>query len=204
MRSPARNTSTAQFPGPEERARIMQRRAQLMRALIDALVSRDTDPQLSDAQIRILVADYGSVEVERLLDRLGRQFQRPRGPGMEEAWLYNEYVALHRRFGGTRSLLAAEELEALKAERAKLMLRRDFMGETLSTADARGFVEIGDLILADADLWDDLVPDDPPRAPQPPSRRQGRNQPCWCGSGRKYKYCHLQIDEEAPRNEAAR
>ncbi|WP_407665191.1 SEC-C metal-binding domain-containing protein [Mycolicibacterium phocaicum] len=21
--------------------------------------------------------------------------------------------------------------------------------------------------------------------------RQGRNEPCWCGSGRKYKKCHL-------------
>lgn len=25
----------------------------------------------------------------------------------------------------------------------------------------------------------------------PAGERQGRNQPCWCGSGRKYKHCHL-------------
>lgn len=25
--------------------------------------------------------------------------------------------------------------------------------------------------------------------------RPGRNDPCWCGSGRKYKKCHLRIDE---------
>ncbi len=24
-----------------------------------------------------------------------------------------------------------------------------------------------------------------------------RNAPCWCGSGRKYKKCHLRADEEA-------
>ncbi|KAB8143043.1 SEC-C domain-containing protein [Chloroflexia bacterium SDU3-3] len=25
----------------------------------------------------------------------------------------------------------------------------------------------------------------------------GRNEPCWCGSGKKYKHCHLAIDEAA-------
>jgi preprotein translocase subunit SecA len=25
----------------------------------------------------------------------------------------------------------------------------------------------------------------------------GRNDPCWCGSGKKYKNCHLRSDEDA-------
>ena len=25
---------------------------------------------------------------------------------------------------------------------------------------------------------------------QPPSHKLGRNEPCWCGSGKKYKHCH--------------
>lgn len=29
--------------------------------------------------------------------------------------------------------------------------------------------------------------------------RPGRNDPCWCGSGRKYKKCHLDHDREAGR-----
>ena len=24
----------------------------------------------------------------------------------------------------------------------------------------------------------------------------GRNQPCWCGSQKKYKLCHLKLDQE--------
>ena len=24
----------------------------------------------------------------------------------------------------------------------------------------------------------------------------GRNEPCWCGSGRKYKHCHMRLDEQ--------
>ena len=24
----------------------------------------------------------------------------------------------------------------------------------------------------------------------------GRNDPCWCGSGKKYKNCHMQSDQQ--------
>lgn len=27
--------------------------------------------------------------------------------------------------------------------------------------------------------------------------RPGRNEPCWCGSKRKYKKCHLESDDRA-------
>jgi hypothetical protein len=32
----------------------------------------------------------------------------------------------------------------------------------------------------------------------------GRNDPCHCGSGRKYKQCHLAADEAATREERAK
>ena len=38
---------------------------------------------------------------------------------------------------------------------------------------------------------------DGPTAPSgapPPAERPGRNEPCWCGSGKKYKHCHLRSD----------
>ena len=28
-------------------------------------------------------------------------------------------------------------------------------------------------------------------------KKPGRNEPCWCGSGKKYKHCHLRADQEA-------
>ncbi len=31
---------------------------------------------------------------------------------------------------------------------------------------------------------------------QTPAARPGRNEACWCGSGQKYKKCHLSRDEE--------
>ena len=27
-----------------------------------------------------------------------------------------------------------------------------------------------------------------------PDKKPGRNDPCWCGSGKKYKRCHLDSD----------
>jgi hypothetical protein len=32
-----------------------------------------------------------------------------------------------------------------------------------------------------------------------PAKLPGRNEPCYCGSGRKYKQCHLDKDEAAAR-----
>jgi preprotein translocase subunit SecA len=31
----------------------------------------------------------------------------------------------------------------------------------------------------------------------------GRNDPCWCGSGKKYKHCHMREDQQARRGEGA-
>jgi tetratricopeptide (TPR) repeat protein len=42
----------------------------------------------------------------------------------------------------------------------------------------------------------DLPPPDVVREQQklPPQRKPGRNDPCWCGSGKKYKHCHMRAD----------
>jgi hypothetical protein len=31
----------------------------------------------------------------------------------------------------------------------------------------------------------------------------GRNDPCWCGSGKKYKKCHLDADRQPGREASA-
>lgn len=38
--------------------------------------------------------------------------------------------------------------------------------------------------------------------PKAPTIKPERNDPCWCGSGKKYKKCHLAADEEAARSHA--
>ncbi len=36
-----------------------------------------------------------------------------------------------------------------------------------------------------------------------PPREWGRNEPCWCGSGKKYKACHQEKDERKRASERA-
>ncbi len=38
----------------------------------------------------------------------------------------------------------------------------------------------------------------------PDAERPGRNDPCWCGSEKKYKKCHLDADEDARRARVAK
>jgi uncharacterized protein YecA (UPF0149 family) len=42
-----------------------------------------------------------------------------------------------------------------------------------------------------------------PTADNIPENLPGRNEPCWCGSGKKYKKCHVQVDEEKLRKKTA-
>lgn len=46
--------------------------------------------------------------------------------------------------------------------------------------------------------------DDIPEPIEPVQRpeRPGRNDPCWCGSGKKYKKCHLDADEHKSQDDA--
>ena len=48
---------------------------------------------------------------------------------------------------------------------------------------------------------DGVAATDPNAKAQAPSRRKrpGRNDPCWCGSGKKYKKCHYKEDSESDR-----
>ncbi len=69
-----------------------------------------------------------------------------------------------------------------------------------------------DLILMpdeDDELDDDFEEDDDfddfdePVQPVISLPKPGRNDPCWCGSGKKYKKCHLQEDEQSERSGVA-
>jgi len=48
---------------------------------------------------------------------------------------------------------------------------------------------------------DFVLPDTPhrPQSASPPGRKPGRNDPCWCGSSKKYKHCHWRSDQRHGR-----
>ena len=40
------------------------------------------------------------------------------------------------------------------------------------------------------------------KGPEAPGARPGRNDACWCGSGKKYKKCHLPEDDHQAAEKA--
>jgi hypothetical protein len=54
-----------------------------------------------------------------------------------------------------------------------------------------------DNLTAEPEIVDPVSPSD--HAPPPPARRPGRNDPCWCNSGKKYKHCHWRRDRREAR-----
>jgi uncharacterized protein YecA (UPF0149 family) len=79
-----------------------------------------------------------------------------------------------------------------------LLARPMLQDQPLSPDEQRRLDELSDVLLSESYLWDDLVPEHPPkRLPSIPTvtntakdRKVGRNEPCPRGSGRKYKHCH--------------
>lgn len=100
------------FPSAEERECIIKRRAALWHALLEQLVVPRLDAKAAAKRRAALSREYGEDEVQRTLDRIMRQLRRPKGDA-EQPWLYDEYVALYRRFGGSRPLLSFDEHRAL-------------------------------------------------------------------------------------------
>ena len=62
---------------------------------------------------------------------------------------------------------------------------------------------VGGALMGDEEeevLEEDELEEEVDLAPPP---KPGRNEPCWCGSGKKYKKCHLAEDEKAAREKEA-
>jgi len=73
--------------------------------------------------------------------------------------------------GGT--LTAEQQLKCRRGQAAAESFRRELLERLEARADAP-----------------------PPVAPAREHDRPGRNDPCWCGSGKKYKRCHLDADAD--------
>ena len=85
---------------------------------------------------------------------------------------------------------------AFAAERVDLSVEGDWedvqitMGLLHERRTSRPQLHFGGIF----DSW--LGPDEKEeQAPRKPDRKLGRNDPCWCGSGKKYKHCHMRSDQ---------
>src|SRR5689334_10904999 len=88
--------SEPQFPDAEERTRIIARRNQLHRDLIEYLVTRSTDEKQAREQLNPLAREYGFDEIYRMLQKISPMLNRPKEPDAEDVYLYNHYVETYR------------------------------------------------------------------------------------------------------------
>jgi preprotein translocase subunit SecA len=82
-------------------------------------------------------------------------------------------------------------IEAVKLEVTRTLVAVELRAsDAVPQADVVQHVE--NVRLQHADYDSALGADEPPQKPQPARAGQkiGRNDPCPCGSGRKYKHCH--------------
>jgi hypothetical protein len=107
-----------------------------------------------------LAGQYGQAEVLHMVsvvqDRLQRDIDN------EEQFLYQDYVKHYRRFGGQRPFLSLEEYTQASDEFSVLFARRQLSDQPLAEVETQRLAELNELLLKDAFLWADLVPEDPP------------------------------------------
>jgi hypothetical protein len=163
---------------------MMARRNQLHRELVEYIVTRSPKEDEARAQLNPIVREYGFDEVYRMLKQISPRLNASESPDEGERRVYAEYVDLFGRFGGERQFLTPPEFARLNYERAALLGREIMEGLQLTQAEQQRLDELSDLLLSEPWLWDDLVPE------HPHPKKIGRNEPCPCGSGRKYKHCH--------------
>ena len=173
---------------------MIARRNQLHRDLIEYIVTRSPKEDEARAQLNPIVREYGFDEVYRMLKHISPRLKAAQDADQDERQIYAEYVDLYRRFGGERPFLTPPEFAGLNYERAALLGREILQELRLTQTEQCRLDELSDLLLSEPWLWDDLVPESPPKTVIAPSasehKKVGRNEPCPCGSGRKYKHCH--------------
>jgi hypothetical protein len=106
-------------------------------------------------------------------------------------WKHGVRMAGARRHAHTPAFKADERIHPRLAEAERWIAA---LAAGVRRPEGRPAQRAGELSPADVTA---------PRVPTPPQRpaalaadaRPGRNEPCWCGSARKYKRCHLAQDE---------
>jgi SEC-C motif len=118
-----------------------------------------------------LAALGNTVQVQEVMARNVRRLSKPGRRYFEDAIEAEDFLPLMLREGVNQ--LDLDEV----------VLERELLGEE-EDEDEDPFDEEED----DEDIEPVVKPAQP-----------GRNEACWCGSGKKYKKCHLQADEDAAR-----
>lgn len=123
------------YPLLQERARIIARREQLSRQLVEYIATRSPDEQEARAQLGPIVGEHGFDEVYRMLRKIRPRLDAADDPDEEGRQHYAEYVSSYQHFGGERGFLSPEAFASLSRERALLLGRQILREEQLAEVD---------------------------------------------------------------------
>jgi SEC-C motif len=162
--------------------------APVIEPALRALAAAAGDEQRND--LCAVLAGLG-VRDERILAALLAQLARDPGLGASNLAGYGDehalpslYAELDRQELQVGALLVDQTLVELKAAVQEL-------GGTLRPAH---LAKVHEMERVRHQRFEALE-EDLPGPPAVRRERPGRNAPCWCGSGKKYKKCHLDADE---------
>jgi tetratricopeptide (TPR) repeat protein len=128
----------------------------------------------------------------------------------DEAWGYIGWADRYWLMDDSPKEYDTAEAIMLRAlERPNLQDRSDLLERLVDLYDAWGKPEERDAARVEMETLQQptelrreparlAIPEFPPEEPAvaPVKRKLGRNDPCWCGSGVKYKRCHLRADQQ--------
>lgn len=161
------------------------------------------EPEVLDVLVDVLVPEHlapddefalgtpgAPVHVFELVDRALAAARRP----AEQATAHYLACVLRERCG--QPALAAEHLARVAAARPHLGSAVERMGwYAFDRGDARGAMRWWGQLDAPHPAAGVIAPFLTPAAG---ASKIGRNDPCWCGSGRKYKQCHQVVSDHPP------
>lgn len=162
-------------------------------AVVDAL----GDPDIAEAAwTRWSDDDQLGEPLDALIDRLGEL----EDPSAGVAWLRARHLAWHGHTDAAIELLAAArstgnrlvlaDLAAVEADRSNATAARELLREAGADVDI-DLDTAFDPHAADRGFAQELAEEIAPFAAVRPRPMAGRNDRCPCGSGKKYKQCHL-------------
>ncbi len=170
------------------------------------------DPRAADALSEILDQGYFFYSVFAMAHRAGDErlvlpllWTMAEGDEAMHNQVPSAVSGIAHRIGREALLDALEETFGGEVPRSKLASMADNflrIEPRISEAyfayffEAVDMKEVGD-INAMADRWERMQDSGPSSLARPPAseaERPGRNDPCWCGSGKKYKHCHWRED----------
>ena len=167
--------------------RIVIRSPELGAAMLEPALARLTDADDDEAPGLCEILANLKIEDERIFETLKERFLEDR----QDFW-----VGLFATYGDRRALpLIDDAIAAFEPDLSDMMSRMELV-ELVDAHERLGGVlspELREKIDGWRAEWNVRL--SPPRAQ---SRKVGRNEPCPCGSGKKYKKCCIDARERSP------